>query len=37
MRPYHPKFKEAVEIFGSDAGAAVHHDATIFSEKQILL
>jgi len=35
MRPYHPKFKEAVEIFGSNAGAAIHKDATIFSEKLI--
>jgi len=35
MRPYHPKFKEAIEMFGSNAGAAVHKDATIFSEKLI--
>ena len=35
MRPYHPYFKEAVEMFGSNAGAAVHKDASIFSEKSI--
>lgn len=35
MRPYHPKFQEAVEMFGSNAGAAVHKDASIFSEKAI--
>jgi len=35
MRPFHPYFKEAVEMFGSDAGAAVHRDASIFSEKSI--
>ena len=35
MRPFHPYFKEAVEMFGSDAGFAVHRDASIFSEKSI--
>ncbi len=35
MRPYHPYFKEAVDMFGSNAGAAVHKDASIFSEKSI--
>jgi len=35
MRPFHPKYEEAMEKFGSEAGAAVHHDATIFSEKLI--
>ena len=35
MRPFHPRYEEAMEKFGSEAGAAVHHDATIFSEKLI--
>ena len=35
MRPYHPKYHEAVEKFGSSAGVAIHKDATIFSNKLI--
>ena len=35
MRPYHPKYDVAIEMFGSEAGAAVHKDASIFSEKSI--
>ena len=35
LRPFHPQFKEAVELFGVKAGMAVHNDATIFSEKLI--
>jgi len=35
MRPYHPNFDKAVKMFGSEAGAAVHKDASIFSEKSI--
>ena len=35
MRPYHPRYAEALKLFGTEAGSAVHHDATIFSDKLI--
>jgi len=35
MRPYHPRYKEAVQLFGAEAGSAIHHDAVIFSDKLI--
>lgn len=35
MRPYHPRYKEAVKLFGAEAGSAIHHDAVIFSDKLI--
>jgi len=35
MRPSHPLYEQAVKLYGSEAGSAVHHDAVIFSDKLI--
>jgi predicted kinase len=35
MRPSHPNYEQAVKLYGSEAGSAVHHDAVIFSDKLI--
>ena len=35
MRSFHPLYDKAMEIFGSNAGAAIYKDSSIFSEKSI--
>ena len=35
MRSFHPLYNKAMEIFGSNAGAAIYKDSSIFSEKSI--
>jgi len=35
MRRYHPKYKEALLLYGSNAGQAIYKDSSIFSEKSI--